>query len=339
MRRTLLGWFIMLHATAHAGVAMWAMGGDPWLVATLWCLAVTAYFAAALGLLRFPWLRNQWETWLMIGVAMSIILTAVAPGLYSLIGAFISVGLAVIALVPSYRRIDADITAINTLGERAVRHPNWERAGWILGLNIALYMAVVAATRPIYITWGSTRIERVAALPGDSALPAGARYRVDHAVTVRAPAESVWAWVVQIGQDRAGFYGHDWLERAFGAQIHNAREIRDEWQRRSVGDTVFATQPGYLGGIFGDHPGWRVSAVLPGRAMVLENWGAFVVVPDGESHSRLIVRTRGEGAPGVLPFVLAPLNVFGFEPVHFIMQRAMLHGIRDRAEGRAQRSP
>lgn len=33
-----------------------------------------------------------------------------------------------------------------------------------------------------------------------------------------------------------------------------------------------------------------------------------------------------------LGFVLAPLDVFVFEPMHFIMERAMLRGIRARAE-------
>ena len=31
-------------------------------------------------------------------------------------------------------------------------------------------------------------------------------------------------------------------------------------------------------------------------------------------------------------FLLAPVNVFVFEPTHFVMERGMLRGIRDRAE-------
>jgi hypothetical protein len=47
----------------------------------------------------------------------------------------------------------------------------------------------------------------------------------------------------------------------------------------------------------------------------------------------LIVRTRGASQPTAAEFLLAPINVFVFEPAHFIMERGMLRGIRDRAEG------
>jgi hypothetical protein len=32
-------------------------------------------------------------------------------------------------------------------------------------------------------------------------------------------------------------------------------------------------------------------------------------------------------------FLTAPITIFVFEPAHFIMERRMLRGIRDRAEG------
>jgi hypothetical protein len=41
-------------------------------------------------------------------------------------------------------------------------------------------------------------------------------------VTVEAPAGEVWRWLVQIGQDRGGFYSYDWLENAAGLRIHSA---------------------------------------------------------------------------------------------------------------------
>lgn len=66
-----------------------------------------------------------------------------------------------------------------------------------------------------------------------------------------------------------GFYSYSWLERLFGADIRNANEIRPEWQSRSVGDRVYATQHGYLGGLFGERPGWTVDVVDPEHALVL----------------------------------------------------------------------
>ena len=93
------------------------------------------------------------------------------------------------------------------------------------------------------------------------------------------------------GQDRGGFYSYDWLERLFGAQIHNVDEIRPEWQKRAGGDFVRATQPGYLGGLLGEDLGWYVTEVQANRALVLHYWGAFVLQENGRGGTRLLIRS------------------------------------------------
>ncbi|MGH3365289.1 MAG: hypothetical protein ACRDOW_11245 [Nocardioidaceae bacterium] len=82
-------------------------------------------------------------------------------------------------------------------------------------------------------TGGSTEEERRRRYPGDG--PAEPLFTVTRAVTVRAPAEDVWKWLVQVGQDRGGFYSYDWLENLAGCHLHSADEIHDEWQDRSAG--------------------------------------------------------------------------------------------------------
>ena len=74
-------------------------------------------------------------------------------------------------------------------------------------------------------------------------------------------------------QDRGGFYSYDRLERLIGADIRNASRIDPEWQTHQEGDLVRATQPNYLGGVFGVEPGWRIIDVVPRRAIVLDGWG------------------------------------------------------------------
>jgi hypothetical protein len=135
---------------------------------------------------------------------------------------------------------------------------------------------------------------------------------------------------VQLGQDRAGFYSYDWLERVFGADVHNIKEIRGEWQDRRVGDFVRATQPNYLGGVFGTDVGWTVTHVEPGRALVLRNWGAFVLRPVGANQTRFIVRTT-VGDPAT-PVWMAAIDMMAFELPHFIMQRKMMLQIKQLAE-------
>lgn len=92
--------------------------------------------------------------------------------------------------------------------------------------------------KPRMYAWGAEDDEILAALPGDELVRAGA-LRTTRAVTVDAPVEAVWPWLVQIGEDRGGFYSYSWLERAAGARIHNADVVHPEWQRLLVGDSVW----------------------------------------------------------------------------------------------------
>ena len=59
-----------------------------------------------------------------------------------------------------------------------------------------------------------------------------------HCITIDAPPEQVWRWLIQTGQDRAGFYSYDWIERLFGYDMRNADRIHPEWQQLAVGDRV-----------------------------------------------------------------------------------------------------
>lgn len=184
---------------------------------------------------------------------------------------------------------------------------------------------------PRYLRWGATDEETARPFPGDEwCRPAGTR--ATRAVTIHAPAHEVWPWLVQIGQDRGGFYSYSWLEDLFGARIHNADRIVAEFQHREVGDTVWLGPPDRYGG----KAAQAVAALEPGRSMTLmgpPDWqrvqggesarlGAwtFVVDPIDERSCRLLVRSRGH-----------PPNP-AFDLVHFIMERRMMLGIKERAE-------
>ena len=63
------------------------------------------------------------------------------------------------------------------------------------------------------------------------------------AITVQAPAEAVFPWLVQLGQNRGGFYTYDALENLFGLDIHSADSIHPEWQELSPGVDYVALDP------------------------------------------------------------------------------------------------
>ena len=176
----------------------------------------------------------------------------------------------------------------------------------------ALYAFVI---RPWHLRWGAEPEDEKRALPGDASLPQGGN-QILHAVTIDAPVEEVWPWLAQVGQDRGGFYSYEWLENLAGCQMENADRIHPEWQHRDVGETVHLHPAG----------GLRVNVFEPGRALGLEGWGTFTLEALGADRTRLIARG------GVPRGVSAAAYALLMEIPHFLMERRMLLGIKERAE-------
>jgi hypothetical protein len=78
--------------------------------------------------------------------------------------------------------------------------------------------------RPWHIRWGATDDELARPLPGDEIVPRPRKWST-RAITIDAPAEVVWPWLVQIGQGRGGLYSYDWLENLAGCDIHSADRV------------------------------------------------------------------------------------------------------------------
>jgi len=243
---------------------------------------------------------------------MSTTTTAARPGPLSLARAFTVVSggpllLAAAALV-------APVAAVRRWPDRA-RSAAARRTAWTAtGAALVLPWLHAGLVRPWLQHWGSTAEERSRRLPGDGdAQPLSVATR---AVTVHAPAEEVWRWLVQIGQDRAGFYSYDWLENLAGCRLHTATRVHPEWQEVRSRDplTLF---PGVA---------TRFTEVDPPHALVIEGWGAYLVEPDGDSSCRLVARSHVDREPRALLYYL------GLELPHAVMERRMLLGIKQRAE-------
>lgn len=64
-------------------------------------------------------------------------------------------------------------------------------------------------------------------LPGDEFVPAPT-IASTHAITINKPAENIWPWIAQIGQDRGGFYSYTLLENLIGCRMKNADRIHSQ---------------------------------------------------------------------------------------------------------------
>jgi hypothetical protein len=209
---------------------------------------------------------------------------------------------------------------------------------------VASYLLLV---RPWHLRWGAADDEVDRSLPGDEIVP-HPPVQTTRAITIRAPAANIWPWLVQIGYNRAGWYSYDRLEAAMGAgdfvDGESADRIIPELQHLEIGDPVPAAPD----------VGWFVvAAIEPGHSLVLRatlnpftgqaitaddagprfdgTW-AFLLNELDNGTTRLIARLRATYEPR-LP--LAPLVHAVLEPAHFIMERKMLLGIKERAEGTA----
>src|SRR5438046_304811 len=87
---------------------------------------------------------------------------------------------------------------------------------------------------PWHSRWGATGAEVSQAFPGDE-LVAQPQNQTTRAITIDAPAETIWPWLVQMGQGRGGLYSYETLENLIGCQMTNADTIVPKWQNTAVG--------------------------------------------------------------------------------------------------------
>jgi len=191
--------------------------------------------------------------------------------------------------------------------------------------------------------WGATDEEVQRTLPGDDLVP-NPKWRWTHAITIGAPPERVWPWIVQMGQGRGGFYSYEALEDLVGCRIHNADRIVPEWQDLKVGDAVklHPRVPGLPVAILDPDrslvlngrmdmrtgKGFDLSAAYPERYMNMV-W-MWYLEPSGPEATRLLSRFGTDYNP-----IFANRLFYGMlfvEPIGFTMSRKMLLGIKRRAE-------
>jgi len=187
------------------------------------------------------------------------------------------------------------------------------------------------ASAPLYrrrhLRWGATDAELVAAMPGDGVIP-GAQFNPTRAVTIDAPPEAIWPWLVQTGAGRAGWYSDDLLDNLARPSL---REIRPELQELRLGQWVsMSPTPS-------EATAFKVDGFVEHEWLLWaksDSTWSWVLTDIGNGRTRLVTRVHARydwSRP-----LWALIGVVLLELGDFAMMRRMLLGIKERAEASAR---
>lgn len=205
-------------------------------------------------------------------------------------------------------------------------HTNQELGSGVLGaVEGAGALLLYPVLRKRFDRWGTEPDEPSALLPGDGDHPE-LSHRCTRAITIDAPPSAVWPWLLQIGQNRGGFYSFRALEDLVGCHMPDAQRLDPRIQIRGLGDLVYY------------HPKARpdrVTAFEPERHLRIGDGWSFVLEPLPGGRTRLRIRSRSPAGRTRL----ARLGWRGlFDPLHFVMERRMMQQLKRLAESLASDS-
>lgn len=182
-------------------------------------------------------------------------------------------------------------------------------------------VALAARYRAWHLAWGATEAEVSGPMPGDELLQR-AQFVATRAISIGAPPDRVWPWLVQVGFGRAGFYSYDLLDN-LGRP--SSDKVLSEFQSPSVGDLAAP-----MSAPADDRTAFRAARIEEPSVLVWskpDSTWAWRLTSDGRGGTRLVTRLKARYDLG--PFL--PVTMVLMEVGDFPMMRRMLLGIAERA--------
>jgi hypothetical protein len=195
----------------------------------------------------------------------------------------------------------------------------------VLGLLAIILTAYLFVARPYQLHWGATEKEISASMPGDE-FDDSPDFLATRAITIQGTPQEIWPWLIQMGFNRAGFYGYDLLENLGSERgMLSAEHILPEFQNFRVGDVVPISAVAEM----------EFYAIEPDQYLI---WSGvddpssllWALQPVDGAHTRLISRFRWSydlSKPQELPLQLLT------EFTDHLAVRKILMGVKGRVEG------
>lgn len=192
---------------------------------------------------------------------------------------------------------------------------------FVISILFALVLLYFAFLRPWQLRWGATNEEIRRAMPGDD-IVGDPSFNATRAVTIRASAECIFPWIVQMGVKRAGWYSYDLLDNLARP---SAEVILPEHQNVQIGTLIPMSPDGKQGMYVKNFKAneWMLWWDNKGDSSWV--WGIY---SEGEARSRLVTRVRVKYR-WFSPTILFSLIIEFFD---IVMMRKCMLGIKRRAE-------
>jgi hypothetical protein len=203
---------------------------------------------------------------------------------------------------------------------------------------------------------GALKDEVRRSMPGDDLIP-NAAIETTHGITISAPAEAIWPWLVQVGYHRGGWYTDSWLDEFLFEYFFkpiapadkkpeykpSAIRILPDYQSLQVGDQVPDGPPGTVYYVVNEmelnshlvlYSDTYDRVVIPGflrsrsAEPIIEFSWSFVINEKRPGTSRLIVRARINSRSRLIGSLLWPFLLMG----EAVFPSLMLNGFKQRAE-------
>ncbi len=153
--------------------------------------------------------------------------------------------------------------------------------------------------------------------------------KATRAVTINAPAENIYPWIVQMGVNRAGWYSYDLLDNLARP---SAEVILPKHQNIQVGDLIPMSPDGKQGIWVKD---FRNTEWMLWWDKIGDTSWVWVIYSEGGSYSRLVTRVRVKYR-WFSPAILFNLIIEFFD---ILMMRKCMLGIKRRAEALPRSKP